>query len=70
MTAFITALSVIFQPVNFLLLLGSCAVGIVIGAIPGMNAGMGISILLSFTLGMTMETSFAMLLGVWMCGVS
>ncbi|MDD3203926.1 MAG: tripartite tricarboxylate transporter permease [Pygmaiobacter massiliensis] len=70
MVEFLSAFQTLLQPTNFLLLFLCSAIGIIIGAIPGMNAGMGIAILLSVTLGMSMETSFAMLLGVWIGGVS
>lgn len=70
MLHFFSALQVLLEPANFLLLFLCSAIGIIIGAIPGLNAGMGIAILLSVTLGLSMETSFAMLIGVWIGGVS
>lgn len=70
MEAFISALLLCLQPVNLLLIIGVVALGIVFGAIPGLSATLGIALLLPITFGLSSETSFIILLAMWIGGVS
>lgn len=45
-----------------------CLVGIVLGAIPGMNGGIGVSLMLPFTFSMLPEEALLMLGGIYMGG--
>ncbi|QAT50622.1 Tat pathway signal protein [Caproiciproducens sp. NJN-50] len=70
MSTYLTSLLICFQPVHFLLIVGTCIVGIIFGAIPGLSAAIGISLLLPVTFSMDTETSFCMLLAMYIGGVS
>ena len=58
------------KPLNLLLIFAMVALGIVFGAIPGLSATLGIALLLPITFGLSTETSFVMLLAIWIGGVS
>lgn len=60
----------ILNPLTLGLLLIGVIVGIVFGAIPGLTAVTGVSLLLPLTFGVAPETGMALLLGVWVGGVS
>lgn len=70
MTEYLQALLVCLQPVNFFLISIVVIVGIIFGAIPGLSATLGISLLLPITFGLSAETSFVILLAMWVGGVS
>lgn len=70
MNFYIEALMTIFEPTHFILMFISCFIGIVFGAIPGLSGGLGVSLLLPLTFGMSPTVGFAMLLGVWIGGIS
>ena len=70
MSAYISALLLCLQPINLLLIVGIVCVGIFFGAIPGLSATLGISLLLPVTFGLSSETSFIILLAMWIGGVS
>ena len=53
------------KPLNLLLIFAMVALGIVFGAIPGLSATLGIALLLPITFGLSTETSFVMLLAIW-----
>jgi putative tricarboxylic transport membrane protein len=55
----------VFTLTNFLILVGGCAVGIVIGALPGLNASTGVAILLPFTFGMQPLPAMLLLIGIY-----
>ncbi|MDN5301162.1 MAG: putative tricarboxylic transport rane protein [Thermoanaerobacteraceae bacterium] len=57
----------IFQPYNFLITCFGTAMGILFGALPGINASMGVALLLPLTYGMSPVAAMAMLLGIY-CG--
>ncbi|MBB6218571.1 putative tricarboxylic transport membrane protein [Anaerosolibacter carboniphilus] len=57
----------ILQPNNFLITFFGAAMGILFGALPGINASMGVALLLPLTYGMTPVTALSMLLGIY-CG--
>lgn len=53
--------------VNILAALGSVAVGIIVGALPGLSAAMGVALLIPITFGMPADTALIALAGVY-CG--
>lgn len=70
MSAYITALGILLQPVNLLLMLICAVAGVILGAIPGLSGGLGISLILPMTFALNTELSFAMLVGMYVGGVS
>ena len=60
---FITALS----PINLIAACVSVAIGITIGALPGLSAAMGVALLIPITFGMPASTGLIVLAGVY-CG--
>lgn len=70
MSTYLSSLLICFQPVHLLLIVGTCVVGIIFGAIPGLSAAIGISLLLPCTFSMDTATSFCMLLAMYIGGVS
>lgn len=70
MAEYASALLVCLQPINLLLIFAMVCLGIVFGAIPGLSATLGIALLLPITFGLSTETSFVMLLAIWIGGVS
>jgi len=66
----IQSIGLLFQPFTFLLLFLGTVVGIIFGAIPGLTAVTGVSLLLPLTFGMSPEMGMALLIGVWVGGVS
>src|SRR5262249_28854056 len=63
-----SALAVLFEPSNFLMLLVGVAVGLVIGILPGIGSTVGMSILLPFVYGMSPEQAIALLMGMGAIG--
>src|SRR5574344_2673903 len=63
LSGFINAL----QPVNLLAMMLSVTIGIIIGALPGLSAAMGVALLIPITFGMPAETALIVLAGVY-CG--
>lgn len=61
MSGFLTALS----PLVFMYLVFGVVGGVVIGALPGLTATMGVAILLPFTFGMEATTGLIMLVGIY-----
>ncbi len=61
-------LAAIFAPDMLFIIAAGCLVGIVLGAIPGMNGGIGVSLLLPFTFTMRPEEALLMLGGIYMGG--
>lgn len=60
---FVTALT----PINLLAALLSVTIGIIIGALPGLSAAMGVALLIPITFGMSPSTGLITLAGVY-CG--
>ncbi len=54
---------------NFIALLLGSFMGIIVGAIPGLTATMGIALLVPFTFGMSPITGIVMLLGIYTGGI-
>lgn len=70
MSEYLSAFLICMQPLHLLLIVVVVAVGIIFGAIPGLSATLGISLLLPITFGLSPETSFVLLLAMWIGGVS
>ena len=70
MQAYIEALGILLQPANFLVMYACALVGCVLGAIPGLSGGLGITLLLPMTFALSRELSFSMLVGMYVGGVS
>ena len=64
------ALLTVLQLGNFIPMCLGCILGAVLGAIPGLAGGLGITLLLPMTFAMTPETSFCLLLGIYVGGIS
>ena len=60
----------IMTPLFFLLIVGGTFVGIVFGAIPGMTATMAVAICLPLTYSLGLENGLALLLGLYVGGIS
>ena len=63
-TAALHALQLLFEPMRLLILLTGVAVGLAIGALPGLGGIVGLAMLLPFTYSMDPYTAFALLLGM------
>jgi len=70
MQAYLQALGILLQPANFLVMYVCALVGCVLGAIPGLSGGLGITLLLPMTFALNTNLSFAMLVGMYVGGVS
>ena len=70
MSFYLAGLATCLQPLNLLLIAGVVVVGIIFGAIPGLSATLGISLILPVTFGLSTTTSFIVLLAMWIGGVS
>ncbi|EFU39599.1 hypothetical protein PVOR_23744 [Paenibacillus vortex V453] len=55
----------VFQPEVILLLIGGVIIGIIIGALPGLTATMGVALFLPVTFGMDAVTGVLLLIGVY-----
>jgi putative tricarboxylic transport membrane protein len=60
----------LLQPLTLLVIFLSSLLGIVLGAIPGLSGGLGVALLLPVTFGMAPSVGLAMLVGIWVGGVS
>jgi putative tricarboxylic transport membrane protein len=65
----IHGLAVAFSPSVFPLLLFGVMGGIILGALPGLTATMGVALLLPFTFGMEPTAALVMLIGVYIGGI-
>jgi putative tricarboxylic transport membrane protein len=59
------ALPLVFEPANFLAMIGGVAMGIAIGALPGLSATMGIAVLIPLTFGMDPMVALGMMAGIY-----
>jgi putative tricarboxylic transport membrane protein len=66
----VTSIGLMFQPLAMVLISIGVVIGIIFGAIPGLTATTGVSLFLPLTFGMTPEMGMAILIGVWVGGVS
>ena len=70
MASYFSALLTVLQPANFFPMVFCCVVGCILGAIPGLSGGLGITLILPMTFALNTELSFAMLVGMYVGGVS
>ncbi len=70
MASYLSALAILFEPVNFIMMYLCSLVGCVLGAIPGLSGGLGITLILPMTFALNANLSFAMLVGMYVGGVS
>ena len=61
------AIGIIFQPLQFALLVGSVFSGIVVGALPGLTSTIAIGLLIPLTFTMSKYSAFIMMCGIY-CG--
>ena len=66
----LSALAILFSPLNLLYMLGGCTAGMILGAIPGLSGGTGLIIMLPLTFHMEIESATALLMGIYIGGVS
>lgn len=66
-------LSIVLQnianPLNILVMILGVALGIVVGALPGLNATLAVALLLPFTFGMTPEAGMLLLIGTYCAAI-
>ena len=60
----------LMQPMTVLVILLATILGIILGAIPGLSGGLGVALILPVTFGMPAEVGIAMLVSIWVGGVS
>lgn len=66
----LSSFATLLHPLTFLIILVSTMLGIILGAIPGLSGGLGVALLLPLTFGMPAEIGLAMLVSIWVGGVS
>ena len=64
------ALSILFSAEALLYMLGGATVGMILGAIPGLSGGTGLIIMLPLTFHMEINHAVALLMGIYIGGVS
>ncbi|MFA7643325.1 MAG: tripartite tricarboxylate transporter permease [Sphaerochaetaceae bacterium] len=67
MTNLLSGFALVFQPMTFLLMVFGTGVGVIIGALPGLTASMGIILLLPLVYRLPASVSLVMLCGLF-CG--
>lgn len=70
MADILSSFATLLEPTTFLIILFSSILGIILGAIPGLSGGLGVALLLPVTFGMPPEVGLAMLVSIWVGGVS
>ena len=65
-----SVLSNLFSPVCLLFMCFGCLMGIIFGALPGLSGTVGVTLLLPMTIGMKSELGIALLISIWVGGVS
>lgn len=65
-----SSLLFLVHPVNFLIILTAAVAGMILGAIPGLSGGLGITLMLPITFVMEPRISIALLTAVWIGGVT
>jgi len=65
LATYLASLFVVLQPLHLLALIVSAVVGCILGAIPGLSGGMGITLILPMTFALEPEISFIMLLAMY-----
>jgi len=70
MDTMFSSLVVLLDPVTITIIMVATILGIILGAIPGLSGGLGVALLLPLTFGMSSEVGLAMLISIWVGGVS
>lgn len=70
MATYFSSLLTVLQPMNLAMLLFCSIIGVILGAIPGLSGGLGITLILPLTFALNTEISFCMLLGMYVGGMS
>lgn len=70
MAAYFSALLTVLLPGNFIPMLICAVLGVILGAIPGLSGGLGITLILPLTFSLAADKSFCMLLGMFVGGIS
>lgn len=70
MSDILSSFATLLDPMTFLIIVISSILGIILGAIPGLSGGLGVALLLPITFGMEPEVGLAMLVSIWVGGVS
>jgi putative tricarboxylic transport membrane protein len=65
LVAFVQELASLITPLTLLVLVGATTLGIIIGALPGLTATLGIALLTGITYGMHRELALVVLLGIY-----
>jgi len=60
----LAALEMLFEPISLMLLCGGTAFGIILGALPGLSATMGLALAMPFTYYLSVEKAMPLLLGL------
>lgn len=65
----LAALEMLFEPISLMLLCGGTAFGIILGALPGLSATMGLALAMPFAYYLSVEKAMPLLLGVYLGAV-
>ncbi|MBT9780091.1 Tat pathway signal protein [Clostridium sp. MCC353] len=66
----VTVLQNLFSPVCLIFMFLGSLMGIIFGALPGLSGTIGVTLLLPMTFGMSPELGIALLISIWIGGVS
>lgn len=69
MDALVLAIQNVFAPEHVIFLIGGVGVGVVLGAIPGLSATMGIALIIPFTLTLDPVPALLMMMGAYKGGI-
>lgn len=67
---FLASFVALLQPEILLLILAACVAGLIIGALPGLNATMAVAVLLPLTFSLSSQVGLASLVAVYVGGIS
>ncbi|WFE76706.1 tripartite tricarboxylate transporter permease [Roseinatronobacter sp. S2] len=70
MTVILETLLLLLEPATLAIILVAVVLGIILGAIPGLSGGLGVALMLPVTFGMAPHLGMAMLVAIWIGGVS
>lgn len=70
MDIFMTVIQNLFSPVCLIFMILGCIMGIIFGALPGLSGTVCVTLLLPMTFGMKPELGIALLISIWVGGVS
>jgi putative tricarboxylic transport membrane protein len=70
MDIFISVLQNLLSPISIIFMFFGSIMGIIFGALPGLSGTIGVTLLIPMTFGMPAELAIALLISVWIGGVS